>query len=437
MRPERVDLVVLGGGYAGAAAAFTAREAGLSVVLVERAPGASALGSGALDLEPWESVAVRADGLGAPEPISLVVQRFLRALGSVRLLERGQLVATAAGVVRPARALDAALLDLGALEGAVVGLPRVPRAGFDADSLARALGAAPALAARRLELVAFDAPLLRWAGEELIPDVELAGRHDEPARLAWLAEGLRAALGRGRELGAVLLGPWLGAVASRAAELSLRLERPVGELLVGVGSPAGTRFEAARDALLERLGVTHVRARALEVTQAGDDVSVWLEPREPTRDDVSPLEARACIVAVGGLASGGLALTPPERSAGAGAPTRVGPSFALGLEAPLELTWPDPRVPSRADARTAFAPLPVSSALLGVPLDDALAPSGHGGSFALESVGVARPARGEGGPAARIEAAGDCLAGRPRTALVAAESGTSVALRIAKLLASE
>jgi glycerol-3-phosphate dehydrogenase subunit B len=437
VRPERVDLVVIGSGYAGAATAFVAREAGLSVVVLDRAPGASSMGSGALDLEPWESLAAGGDGLATSEALSAQATRFLRALGSVRCLERGQLVCTAAGVVRPARALDEALLDLGALEGVRVGIPRVPRANFDADALVRALGASPVVRQRRLELVAFDAPLLRWAGEEHIPDVDLAARHDDPARLAWLGEGLRAALARSLgSVGAVLLGPWLGAVTSRAAELGARLGCPVGELLVGVGSPAGARYEVARDALLERLGVARVRGRATRVALDGDDVTVWLEPHERSRaGEPSSIEARACVLAVGGLASGGLALTPPERSAGAGAPTRVGPSFALGLDAPLELTWPDPRVPSRADAATAFAPLPVSSALLGVPLDDALAPSGHGGSFALESVGVARP-QPHRGPR-RVEAAGDCLAGRARTALVAVEGGARVAERVAQLLATD
>ena len=45
-----MNVLVIGGGMAGAAAALTARAAGASVQLISRGPGASALSSGAADI---------------------------------------------------------------------------------------------------------------------------------------------------------------------------------------------------------------------------------------------------------------------------------------------------------------------------------------------------------------------------------------------------
>jgi glycerol-3-phosphate dehydrogenase subunit B len=48
------DVVVIGGGLSGACAALGAREAGAEVLLVARAPGATALSSGAIDFASAE-----------------------------------------------------------------------------------------------------------------------------------------------------------------------------------------------------------------------------------------------------------------------------------------------------------------------------------------------------------------------------------------------
>ena len=57
-------MVVVGAGIAGLAAAWSARRAGREVTVVSAGPGASALGSGAVDDVPWEqfSSARRAAG---------------------------------------------------------------------------------------------------------------------------------------------------------------------------------------------------------------------------------------------------------------------------------------------------------------------------------------------------------------------------------------
>src|SRR5439155_22046292 len=52
------DVLVIGGGMAGAAAALAARQRGASVLLVARGPGASALSSGAADIAAVDDLPV-------------------------------------------------------------------------------------------------------------------------------------------------------------------------------------------------------------------------------------------------------------------------------------------------------------------------------------------------------------------------------------------
>src|SRR5262249_27103189 len=160
------------------------------------------------------------------------------------------------------RGRDRALLDLAPLEGATVLIPRVDRAGFDADALAACLGDDSFARNQKLRFVAIDLPVLRFDDERRIPDSDLAARHDDEGRIAWLLTRLREGLARRAPAGAVLLGPMLGARAARAETLSKALGIPVGEVLVGVGSPAGLRFEAARGRLLRSISARVVRDRA-------------------------------------------------------------------------------------------------------------------------------------------------------------------------------
>ncbi len=213
-------------------------------------------------------------------------------------------LATVAGCVRPARGRDRALLDLGKLEGASVLLPRADRAGWDADALALAL--ATSSRRRRLEFRAVDLPVLRFGDEHRIGDADLAARHDDEKRLGWLAGQLREGLAANGDVGAVLLGPWLGALAQRAEGLSAAVGVPCGEALVGAGSPAGLRFGAARDRLLDAIGARRVRDRVTSVA-GGTRLAVSL-----ARDETAIL-ADAVVLAIGGIVAGGLATRHPSR----------------------------------------------------------------------------------------------------------------------------
>jgi glycerol-3-phosphate dehydrogenase subunit B len=401
-------VVIVGAGVAGVAAAWSARRAGREVTVVSRSPGASALGSGAVDDVPWEQLAHAARLLGEPgpraaRPLSPEAAAFVAELDlwDVPAAVRPW-IATVAGRIRPARGRDRALLDLGQLEGAMVLLPRANRAGWDADALAATLAAEPFARARRLAFQAVDLPVLRFDDEHRIGDADLAGRHDDEARLGWLAGRLREGIaGLGARAGAVLLGPWLGATAARAQALSAAVGVPCGEALVGAGSPAGLRFEAARDRLLEAIGAKRVHDRVKRIDgEARLTVSL-------ARGEAS-LVAEVVVLAIGGVAAGGVIYAPPERGAGAEMPPAGKTPFELSLEAPVALS---------ADGT---ARMSVVASMHGPELDVSAWPSG-GRQGALEAVGVLCAAGGRA--SVGIYAAGDVVAGRPRTVLEAVASG--------------
>ena len=137
-RARRV--VVVGAGIAGTAAALAAARTSAAVTLLDGGAGASTLATGALDLTPWQPSAETTHA-GEPElPVS--ARDVLEALGVHVLTARPALLLTTAGVRRPARGRDAALLDVARLAGRPLGVVRCARPGWDADVLARVWGEA-------------------------------------------------------------------------------------------------------------------------------------------------------------------------------------------------------------------------------------------------------------------------------------------------------
>jgi glycerol-3-phosphate dehydrogenase subunit B len=399
-------IVIVGAGLAGLAAAWSAHRKGHEITIVSAGPGASALGGGAVDDVPWEQLVRASRALGlAPfaRPLAADVLAFARDLGAWDLAPASLAwVATIAGRLRPARGRDLALLDLNALTSTRVLLPRASRANWDADALAAGLTDDPFARARGLTFVAVDLPVLRFDEERRIADGDLALRHDAEPRLAWLAARLTEGLAR-TPAGAVLVGPWLGAATAHAAALTARVGVPVGEALLGVGSPAGLRFEAARDRLLAAIGA---RVLVDRVTAIAHDRGLAI-----TLQTGASLLADGVVLALGGLAAGGLVYDPPDHSAAADLPTTgVHAPFTLSLRAPVQIT---------ADLGAAAHPGEATSSLHGPALDITAWPLGNRAGT-LESAGIrCTGARaGEG-----ITAAGDVVAGRPRTALEAVSAG--------------
>jgi len=407
---ERV--VIIGAGAAGLAAAWAAAQRGAEIRLYDGGVGASCLNGGAVDDRPWEQVARATEVLQLVTeagPLPEAVRAFAHQLGLWRLPTKGDRLcrlATEAGRVRLARGHDRSLLDLSRLPmGARVGLPRVPRPEWDADSLAASLSADAYAQSRGLSFEPLDAKVLKHVGEDRIAAAELASRHDDPARRAWLVDRLGEALARAgggaeRPFAALLTGPWLGTDKPMAAWLSERLGLSVGETVSGVGCAAGMRFESARLALLSSLGIELTPRQVTAIAALGDELEVSIE------DEEERVTTDAVVLALGGLAAGGVIYDPPEHSAGQDVPLAGREPFRLSVGAAVRL-------------QALRQPVDVVGSVHGPALDEVAWPVDADPGL-LEAVGVACQGT-EAAP--RVHAAGDVVADKPRTMLQAVYSG--------------
>lgn len=387
-------IVIIGAGVAGTAAALALAKAGRNVTLVKGPAGSTQLGPGLLD-----------------GPLGPDVRNFIEELDAYVVAEPCQ-VATAAGVVRPAVGRDRALLDLSApdLRGSTVLIPRALRQGWDADGLARMLSAAPFAVERALDFRAVDATLLRFSDERTVADAVIADRHDDPARLEWLAERLLAARNEfgatptARPARAFLLPPWLGTSVERSRALSSEVGVSCGEIAVGLSGPAGFRFAAARDRSLARRGVLAIAGFAHVLRESSDGIEVELESGETLRGS-------ACVIATGGLVGGGLVYDPSDASFATELPNEPRPFVRSSLgHLPIAVRG---------------AAITVPGSLFGVAPETLSWPFVENGD--LEQVGVAVDVRGGVRERARVFACGDVVADRPRTWLDAAQGGLDVA----------
>ena len=403
------DVLVVGGGAAATAASLAARAAGASVRVVLGGSGASALASGALDAVPWETSDL-GDAREGP-PVDEAAAPVLDALGIYDVGERAQLLATTAGIVRPARGRDASLLDLATVRAGAVLLPRCDQHGWDATALARAWNDAPRARARSLTFVPVDAQITRFREERTLRDAEIAARHDDPERVAWLAERLRDVLARGGDFVAVLLPPWLGAEAPRARALTDLVGIPCGECMGQLAGPAGPRFQRARDKALAAAGVDRVDGwvRAIAADDGGA-LHVELE-------DGTALTAARVVLACGGVLGGGVRYDPSGALVGGPMPSAARATFSFSIDGI-----------GRPGAEGRSLDLPGS--LFGAP------PEALAWPFAtdplLDRVGMPIDADGRAlsGPAG-LFACGDVAADRPRTWLEALVAGARAGSRAA------
>jgi glycerol-3-phosphate dehydrogenase subunit B len=378
------DVVVVGAGVAGAAAAWLCAAGGARVSVIHDRAGSSALYSGVLD-----------DALGGAkteEKLTPDAQAFADALGLWRL--GPTTIATREGVVRAASGADRALLDLARLAGKHVAVADVARDDWDAPLLVSSLEKSSwaVQSSTRFSLVAIGA-LLR-GHERRITSHDFAALHDEPERLDALAKLLDES---GRGYDGWLVGPWLGTVPATAVRLQSSVALPVGETASFVGGAAGARFESARDALFRARTIDSRRGRMTAIEVRDERWAVRFEALDGGRDD--ELEAEAVVLATGGVAAGGIEL--------AWIPEHGVHGFRLPFEAPVLLS---------IDGE----PGDSGGSLYGVSLETR-------GLGLLERVGVHVDATGTAFrgrvASAGLVVAGDALAERPRTVLEALRSG--------------
>ena len=370
-----MTVVVVGAGVAGTAAALAAARAGARVTVIDGGTGASTLWTGAVD---------EVDADTAAETSAIAAELGV-VLGQVTLMTTGAHARAAAG-------REASLLDVHAPTRVAsnVGVVRCARPGWSALAVERAAGPG---------FFALDAVVLRHVDERTLSDAEFAARHDDDARLGWLAERLREGITRsGHVPTALLLPPSLGATRSRAGDLARLVGLPCGEAMGLPGGPCGLRFEAARDAAFAREGVTVLRGRARSVAREG---AIWR-----VEVDGQVIAASALVVAAGGLLGGGLEYQPSEALEAAALPPRATPPFACTIAGPL---------PVGAHGR----PLELPGSLFGIPPEDLAWPLARDPLMERAGILCDDDGRVERG----LYAAGELVADLPRTWLHALSTG--------------
>ena len=353
MRALGRDVLVIGGGLAGAVAALAARAAGASVALVRRAPGATALSSGAmgvapdLDSLPSDLLGTRRSPLEAARRLAerrgehpyarlgvAALEEALRFTG-VELAEvlepadgRPRFLAHVSGAVA-----ECALClrvqapgDLARVRGLAVVVGFGGHLGFDAQLVAAGVASRTAVggpAAAAVEVAWPEGPELAAARP-----VELARALEAPGVAEALGALLRAALPPGAAV--ALLPPVLGLnPAARVPErVAAAAGLPVAEVLSDPPSVPGLRLDAALLARLREAGVELIHGVALPGGKPGLPLQV-----ATGGEGVADLEltAPAWVLATGRYLGGGLARRGALRETLLGLPVLASESGAAGV----------------------------------------------------------------------------------------------------------
>jgi glycerol-3-phosphate dehydrogenase subunit B len=386
------DVLVVGGGMAGTIAALAARDAGASVVLVRRAPGATALSSGAIGVAP-DPLAVPGEPLSASRGAVAAAWRLARlrpdhpyALLGHRLeslpdalgfaaralaplleppLERPRFLATPFGTVVAAALCQRSQAsgDLLAVEGllAVVGLGG--HLAFDAALVAAGLERYRVRGGPPVRAVEVDPGLRDLA---LLRPHELARALERPGAAEAFGASIRAALPDGA--GAALLPPVLGLHPGARVPERVAVEAgvPVAETLSDVPSVPGVRLQASLEAALAAAGVRVVQGSLEGAAGPGAAADVG-----DTR-----ITAPRWVLATGRFVGGGVARRGTLRETALKLPVQA----AEGPEAGVDLSA---RPAASLTLRARTAPQPLLSAGLRVdamlrPLDARGRPAADG-----------------------------------------------------------
>ncbi len=264
---ERCDVVVVGAGAAGVAAACSARRAGARVGLFDGGTGASVLSGGCWDVPrgPFSEGHPMRRLSGANEALVEAFSELAEGPLALRLggEDTALVAATEAGRLREAAALDPELLDLGSLPpGCTVAVVRSPGVReITSRFLPGALTEESRSAAQRWRFVPLE---FDWKGcERAVEAAAVLREHGEAERLGRsLGEAASAA---GAD--ALLLPPVLGTEASRDVVEAVREAAgvPLGEWHAPLDPVQGMRRRARWLEVLRRAGVVRWAERLEEV----------------------------------------------------------------------------------------------------------------------------------------------------------------------------
>ncbi len=382
-----VDVLVVGAGAAGTAAALTLAAAGRRVRVVHGAAGATNL---------WNGIVDGLDGALNPMERDLLAQ-----VGILTPRPRPRLV-TPLGTTREAHGHDAELLDLEAARPKLVLVPSFGRPAWDARVIASTLAEAHA---GTIEARVVSVPRLLEGDELGLADGALAKRMDDPTRAHAFVAALEGALERWRSTSTALLAPpWLGVQRPLARRLSDALALPVGECATTLAGAAGLRFASRRDALFARVGVEVTRGRVASLHASASGVRVTLEGGEA-------IDAAAVVCASGGFVSGGLFIPRVAVAADPLVSGRAVPS--LGFDAPS--------LPLGAHGRAWRA----DGSRYGTSTDELLHGARKRGT--IDAIGVLAGADGRVDAALPVRVAGDVVADGDKTFGAALRGGIRAA----------
>ena len=318
----QTDVLVVGGGLAGALAALAARDAGATVALARRSPGATALSSGAVSVAPDPTAlpsttfAARAGTvesarrLAALQPghpyaaVGVALDRLWESLEfaarELPLLAppspRPRWLATPSGSARPCGLCQRSMVagDLAEAKGILAVVAPRGHLWFDAGLVAGGVNRLAALGAPRAVIARLD--LFMWEEAALGRPHDLARLLEAPGAAEAVGAMLRRSLPAGAA--AALFPPLLG--LSTAARVPERIAHaagiPVAEFLSDLPSVPGLRLAAAIDERLAAAGVELVRG---ELAGRGPGEAVSAGGRE--------VRARSWVLASGRFVGGGIA----------------------------------------------------------------------------------------------------------------------------------
>lgn len=388
------DVLVIGGGMAGAMAALSAARAGAKVVVARRALGATAVSSGAVDVAPDptapphdlsaqrlppEQAAAAVARLHPAHPYGVLREKLGRLGESLRFCasslpelfdapgEPNALLPTPMGTVKPAAMAQRAQrgADLAGLPDGVLVIEFQALPSYDARMVANGLEEAARALGRKLAAVPLTSQYFRTVEDPLRPVHELAAMLDAEGAAEALASELKPRVPK--EMQAALFPPVLGrARLDVAARLSAALGLPCHELLSVAPSVPGVRLQEALDRALDRAGVALWEGTAeCRDLQAGS----WVVGERA-------MTARAAVLATGKFLGGGIERVGRFRETVLGLPVfagtqRVGDEYVGDL---LDERVESDQVAFRAGVRIDEALRPLSAD--GVPASPSLFAAG-------------------------------------------------------------